>query len=96
MRYHCEFKNCSCDKYIKLINDVCTSCNHGKVWHARHSKPPSDAYLQFYSPRKSARKPTYQKIPVVEILHPVIYINESKLNNYIFDKLCPTVEALPV
>ena len=66
-RYHCEFKNCFCEKYILPKNKKCSSCGHANIWHSKKKKyqekkgepPPSDAYLQFASSRKCARKPKY-------------------------------------
>ena len=66
-RYHCEFKNCKCKNFISKKSNICLLCKHANVWHSRKKKykekkgepPPSDAYLQFASSRKCARKPKY-------------------------------------
>ena len=39
-RYHCTFKNCDCEYYIKRNNHRCLKCNHGDVWHSLR-EPPS-------------------------------------------------------
>ena len=58
-RYNCEFKNCYCHKFINNNNNLCQNCNHSKIWHAKKTKPPSDDYLSFTSPRKPARSGRY-------------------------------------
>lgn len=49
-RYHCTFKNCDCEYYIKRNNHRCLKCNHGDVWHSLQEPPSSDNYLSFVSP----------------------------------------------
>lgn len=58
-RYHCEFNDCMCIAFLKDKNKLCNDCKHGEVWHSRTNGPPTDAYLQFYSVRESARLPIY-------------------------------------
>ena len=48
LRKHCEFKNCSCDKYQaqdhnkrNKINPICKKCQHGKCWHFLQKDLPS-------------------------------------------------------
>ena len=66
-RYQCEFNNCSCGLYSHSRGDTCKVCRHGKVWHSSKEKPPNDKYLQFYSIRKSARKPEYTNINIYNV-----------------------------
>ena len=61
-RLKCLFKNCTCIRYKKnrSKSKICLMCNHHKIWHEK-TKPPSDAYLQFCSPRKKLENPfTFQ------------------------------------
>ena len=63
-RFHCEFLNCTCDKYILSKNKLCFCCRHANIWHSKKpitndEGPPSDSYLQFTSSRKKARAPKY-------------------------------------
>ena len=60
-RYHCEFKNCECKDFKKHCNNLCYNCKHSKIWHSSKSKPPTDSYLSFISPRFPARTPIYVK-----------------------------------
>ena len=99
-RYHCEFKNCCCRKYISN-NNICDCCNHAKVWHSRTNNNESKyGKSQFMSSRKKARQPFY----VNEIIYPTIYPRmfipqqipvveavEIDPNNF-----CPEICALPV
>ena len=80
IRYHCEFENCVCRMYAHYIGETCKVCKHGKIWHSRNEAPPSDKFLQFYSIRKSARKPQYSNI------------NNYVCKNNFF---CATVDDLP-
>lgn len=91
-RFKCLFKDCQCTCYKKNGINRCLQCNHHKIWHEK-TKPPSDSYLQFCSPRKKARNPTYvsdkifinifvpECIPIVEAIE--------------IPQFCPCIEALP-
>lgn len=94
-RYHCEFRNCLCNKYISNCNNLCSSCNHSKVWHSLKSRPPSDSYLSFLSPRLPARTPIYErKTIVIQIFEPEV----PPLPDLSDDEIpyCTDVVALPV
>ena len=61
-RYHCEFRDCKCNKYILHCNKLCYVCQHSKIWHSKKCKPPTDEYLSFCSMRESARKPDRKSV----------------------------------
>jgi len=100
-RFHCEFKNCSCNKFklhcnkFKLhCNNLCFNCNHANVWHSKKSKPPSDYYLAFQSPREMARKPIYERKNLfVRIFEPTVPDLPESDNEIIY---CEAIEILPV
>ena len=93
-RYHCEFKNCECKDFKKHCNNLCYNCKHSKIWHSSKSKPPTDSYLSFISPRFPARTPIYvkQHIKISIFMPEVPPLRESD------DELmyCEAVEVLPV
>ena len=90
MRYNCEFKNCTCCSYTSNKKKIC-KCKHGKIWHNRNV-PPTDSYLSFVSPRKTASKPRY--VYGIAVFTPIaIPIVEAIINYELF---CPEVVALPV
>ena len=97
-RLKCLFKDCSCTCYKKNKTTLCLQCKHHKIWHEK-TKPPTDSYLQFYSPRKKARIPVYVSdktfinIFIPEDIPEDIPIAEAiEIPN---DCFCPCVEALP-
>ena len=94
MRYHCTFKNCDCNYYIKRNNHRCLRCNHGDVWHSRKETPPTDSYLSFISPRLSARTPIYEKkyLNIELFLPKVPPLPESDSEI----EYCEAIEILPV
>jgi hypothetical protein len=92
-RYHCIFKNCSCNKYKLRCSGRCI-CNHGKVWHSRYKKPPCDEYLSFVSPRQLARKPIYiKKYLNIEVFLPKVPPLPSDDEEIVY---CPAYIELPV
>ena len=94
MRFHCKFKNCDCNFYIKRNNHRCLRCNHGDVWHSLIEKPPTDSYLSFLSPRLPARTPVYEKKNLnIEIFLPEVPPlpdSDSEI------EYCRAIEVLPV
>lgn len=93
-RFHCEFKNCSCNKFKLHCNKLCFNCNHANVWHSKKSKPPSDYYLAFQSPREMARKPIYERKNLfVRIFEPTVPDLPESDNEIIY---CEAIEILPV
>jgi|UniRef100_A0A6C0BZ56 hypothetical protein len=94
-RYHCEFRNCLCNKYISNCNNLCSSCNHSKVWHSLKSRPPSDSYLSFLSLRLPARTPIYERKPIIiHIFEPEVPPLPDSSDDEI--PYCRDVVALPV
>jgi len=93
-RFHCEFKNCNCNKFKLHCNKLCFNCNHANVWHSKKSKPPSDYYLAFQSPREMARKPIYERKNLfVRIFEPTVPALPESDNEIIY---CEAIEILPV
>lgn len=93
-RFHCEFKNCNCNKFKLHCNKLCFNCNHANVWHSKKSKPPSDYYLAFQSPREMARKPIYERKNLfVRIFEPTVPALPESDNEIIY---CDAIEILPV
>ena len=93
-RYHCTFKNCDCGFYIKRNNHRCLRCNHGDVWHSLREPPPSDDYLSFVSPRRFARRPSYERRHIINIFEPQVPpLPESSDEDLPY---CTGVEILPV
>ena len=68
-RKKCLFNYCTCPCYHGS-NNICTNCNHGKVWHQKTKR--STNINQFLSNRESARKPSYMFIQIAEPLIEVI------------------------
>lgn len=93
-RYHCEFKNCECKDFKKHCNNLCYNCKHSKIWHSSKSKPPTDSYLSFISPRFPARTPIYvkQHIKISTFMPEVPPLPESDHEL----TYCEAVEVLPV
>ena len=93
-RYHCEFKNCKCNKFILHCNGLCLKCNHANIWHSLKEKPPTDGYLSFISPRLSARTPIYEKKYLnIEIFLPKVPpLPDSDCEI----EYCDAIEILPV
>lgn len=92
MRFHCEFKNCKCNKFILHCNNLCLLCGHAHIWHSKKQKPPTDEYLAFNSTRQAARTPTYEKKNIsigVLISEP----QEIQQENVVY---CEAIEVLPV
>lgn len=94
MRYHCEFKNCECNKYILHCNCLCSKCGHSNIWHSRKEAPPRDSYLSFLSERLPARTPIYEKkyFNIAIFLPEVPPLPES--DNEV--EYCEAIEVLPV
>ena len=93
-RFHCEFKNCNCNKFKLHCNNLCFNCNHANVWHSKKSKPPNDYYLAFQSPREMARKPIYEKKYFsVHIFEPTVPPLPESDDEIIY---CEATEVLPV
>mgnify|MGYP000964876659 CR=1 FL=1 len=96
-RFHCEFKKCDCHTFILHCNNLCLTCQHAKLWHSKKSKPPTDSYLSFISPRIPARKPIYTNvIPHIQIAIfvpevPAIPVSDEDGIDY-----CINVESLPI
>lgn len=96
-RLKCLFKNCTCTCYKKnrSKSKICLMCNHHKIWHEK-TKPPSDAYLQFCSPREKARKPIYvsdKRFVNMFVPEAIPVVDAVEIPN---DCYCPCVVALPV
>ena len=95
-RYHCEFNNCYCRQYILHCSNKCFECNHANIWHSSKSKPPSDSYLSFVSPRLSAHVPSYthnSPIQIAVFVPEVPSIPDDSDNVIIY---CKTLELLPI
>lgn len=98
-RFHCKFKNCDCNKFQLFYSGRCKYCNHGTVWHSLKEIPLKTKKSQYFSLRKSARKPIYisdkQLKPTIFIPIPIVnaYPIENNYRDYNFSI---TVEALPV
>ena len=94
-RFHCEFKNCTCNEFISK-NKLC-SCSHHKLWHSKKGEPPpTDGKLQFMSPRKNAHRPKYVSKPIfgqVHIFKPLPLAPAIEVANPCF---CPDSDVLPV
>ena len=92
-RYHCEFKNCNCNKFKLNCIGLC-DCKHGKVWHSLREKPPCNSYLSFVSSRLPARTPIYEKKYLnIEIFLPEVPpLPESDSEI----EYCEAIEVLPV
>ena len=85
-----EFETCKCKYFINGIHKLCGNCNHANIWHSL-SKPPTDEFLAFISPRKIARKPIYISYNKLTIFKPVSPVIEQKVPpNY-----CDDVDNLP-
>ena len=93
-RFHCEFKNCSCNKFNLHCNNLCFNCGHANIWHSKKNKPPTDEYLSFQSPRLMARKPIYErKHLILHIFEPTVPPLPESDDDLIY---CEAVEILPV
>ena len=93
-RTHCEFKNCNCIRFKLHCNNLCLFCNHANVWHSIKSKPPTDGYLAFQSPREMTRKPHYiYKNIEVNIFQPTVPPLPDSDDEIIY---CEAIEVLPV
>ena len=92
MRFHCEFKNCSCHKFKLHCNNLCLHCNHANIWHSKKEKPPMDSYLSFVSSRSAARKPIYKKT-YFQIAIFVPEVPPLPASDY---EYCDAIEVLPV
>ena len=93
-RYLCEFKNCKCRHFKQHCNNLCVYCKHANIWHSLNSKPPTDSYLSFVSPRLPARTPIYVKkhIKKAVFIPEVPPLPESE-DELVF---CQGIEVLPV
>ena len=94
-RYHCEYKDCKCNKFVRHHKSLCYICHHAKLWHSKTSKPPTDEYLSFLSSRAAARTPKYTSVSPIQIAvfipeAPAIPVDDSQL---IF---CENIESLPI
>lgn len=81
MRGRCEFRTCQCRCYDRN-GSLCLNCGHGAIWHA--------SINQFESIRGPARKPVYERIPIILVFTPIEPI-VPPVPNY-----CDAVPALPV
>ena len=86
MRLHCEFGDCLCPKCIG--SPKCRRCGHGECWHKRS--------VQFDSPRMSARRGQYVKVPIVIGMFIPMAPPVSPLESEDSDNYCPCSVALPV
>ena len=93
-RYHCEFRDCKCNKYILHCNNLCYVCQHSKIWHSKKCKPPTDEYLSFYSTRESARQPTYSYVCPLQI---AAFIPEAEAVPVVENaNYCQNIDLLPI
>lgn len=93
-RFHCEFKNCKCNKFINSSSNLCYICQHSIIWHSKKSKPPSDEYLSFLSTRKPARSPEYTYVSPIQI---AVFVPEAEaipIQENV--RYCSTVDLLPI
>jgi len=97
LKFHCEFRDCKCKKFILHCNNLCYSCQHSIIWHSKKSKPPSDEYLSFCSDRRSARRPRYTHISPIQV---AIFIPEAKaiqvIDNIDESRYCINIDSLPI
>jgi len=92
-RFHCEFNNCNCSKFIKHGSDLCFLCQHSPVWHSTTSSMAK--YYTFQSPRKLARKPIYVYTPSLQIAV-FVPVNETIPSVPVATAYCDTFENLPL
>ena len=90
MRFHCEFKNCDCNFYIKRNNHRCLRCNCD-VWHSFKRKPQQIVICLSYL-RLPARTPVYEKTLNIEIFTEVPPLPDSDSDI----EYCRAIEVLPV
>jgi hypothetical protein len=86
MRLNCEFGDCLCSKCIG--SPKCRRCGHGECWHKRS--------VQFDSPRVSARRGQYVKVPIVHGVFIPMAPPVSPLESEDSDNYCSHSVALPV
>jgi hypothetical protein len=94
-RFHCEFNNCNCSKFIKHGSDLCFLCQHSSVWHSSTSSKSTTNYHTFQSPRKLARKPVYAYTQSLQIAVFVPF-NETNTSIPVATTYCNTFENLPL
>jgi hypothetical protein len=92
-RFHCEFNNCNCSKFIKHDSDLCFLCQHSSVWHSTTSSTTN--CHTFQSPRKLARKPVYAYTLSLQIAVFVPF-NETIPSIPVATAYCDTIENLPL
>jgi hypothetical protein len=96
-RYHCEYKECKCNKFVRHHKSLCYICHHAKLWHSKKSKPPTDGYLSFLSSRLSARTPKYTN-NIVSSIQIAVFIPEAPAIPVADSELifCENIESLPI
>ena len=87
-RFHCEFNNCNCIKFIKHGSDLCFLCQHSSVWHSTLST--------FQSNRKLARKPIYSHSSSSIQIAVFVPVNNTISEIPIAISYCDTFENLPL
>lgn len=92
-RFHCEFNNCNCSKFIKHGSDLCFLCQHSTVWHSTTSSTTNRA--NFQSPRTLARKPVYAYTQSLQIAVFVPF-NETITSIPVATAYCDIFENLPL
>lgn len=91
-RFHCEFNNCNCSKFIKHGSDLCFLCQHSRVWHSTSSLAK---YHTFQSTRKAARQPCYTYTSSIQIAV-FVPVDETNTEIPVATYYCDTFENLPL
>ena len=96
-KFHCEFRDCNCIKFIHRKDKLCYICRHSYIWHSKTPKPPTDEYLSFCSSRKMAHTPIYTSISPIQI---AIFVPEAEISYEVEtideSRYCSDVILLPI
>lgn len=97
-RFHCEYKNCNCSKFIKNGSDLCFLCQHASVWHSSKSVISTTSISSchtFQSSRNPARQPVYVYTPSLQVAI-FVPMDETSITIPVAIAYCDTFENLPL